>query len=146
MNFSECIEKGLIKKGHNAPTRAGKSLEISEKFLEQAKGNLKMKFYIACELLSYNSSFHCARALLFSRGYVERSHVCLILALKHLYKNDFEIMNLLNILDQLRLSRHNVQYGGSLVSKEKAKTVVSFASNFYSLVNNKLKKLKNDIK
>jgi uncharacterized protein (UPF0332 family) len=138
MSFSECLKKGLITKDHEAPVRVRVSLEVSERFLEQAKGNLQMKYYVACELLAYNSAFHAARALLFSKGFREKSHACLIIALGDLFKNDHKISSLLNTFDQLRLSRHDVQYGGALVTEEKAKFVVGFASEFLEAVREKI--------
>ncbi len=140
MNFTECLNGGLIKKDLDASKKIEESFTISKRFLEEAEGNFKMRYYEACELLAYNSSFHSARALLFSKGYRERSHVCLVLALKSLFEKDPEIMELLNTFDQLRLSRHNVQYGGSLVTEDKARIVVDFASRFYTLAAQRLKR------
>ncbi len=138
MNLDYCKKEGLIKKDPEASSKIEKSLEISKRFLKEAKGNLKMEYYGACELLAYNSSFHSARALLFSKGYRERSHTCLITALFSLFEQDDEICNLLSVFDQLRLSRHNVQYGGALVSKEQAEAAVEFAERFFGLVKKKL--------
>ena len=140
MNVKECLEEGLIKRDPFSVKKVPESLAISERFLKEAEGNFKMGYYTACELLSYNSSFHSARSLLFSKGYKERSHSCLISILKSLYKEDSEIKDALNIFDQLRLSRHEVQYGGALVGKEKAKTVLNFALKFHELTKKKLTK------
>ncbi len=90
------------------------------------------------EIAAYNSAFHSARALLFAKGYVERSHYCLIVALRHLYSNDDEILNLLNTFDKIRLSRHNVQYGGLLVGRKEAEFVVEFAEEFLKTARKKL--------
>lgn len=138
MNLTDCKMKGLIKKDPEAPSRIKKSIEISERFLKEAKGNHKMEYYGACELLAYNSSFHSARALLFSKGYRERSHACLITALFSFFEGDAEISDSLGAFDQLRLSRHNVQYGGELVDKEEAETAVEFAENFCNLVKSRV--------
>jgi len=134
MNFDECIEKGLITKDPQSAERIESSLKVSERFLEQAKGNMKMKYYVACELLAYNSCFHAGRALLYSKNYRERSHVCLIVALTSLFEKDSQISGMLGTFDEIRLSRHDVQYGGALVSKEKAQLVLNFASDFLELV------------
>jgi uncharacterized protein (UPF0332 family) len=130
MNFEECLKKELIKKDAEAPLNSAESLNVSLRFLEQAKGNLKMKYYIACELLAYNASFHAARVLLFSKGYRERSHVCLVVALQSIFEDDTELSDLLNTFDQLRLSRHNVQYSGALVDEQQAKIVFNFSTHF----------------
>ncbi len=82
------------------------------------------------EIASYNAIFHSARALLFNKGYTERSHFCVILALKELYKNDYELINSLNTFDKIRISRHNIQYGGISINKKEAEFVYDFAKEF----------------
>ena len=79
-------------------------------------------------MAAYNSAFHAARALLFAKGYTERSHFCLGVALRGLYSG--KIIDLLKIFDKIRLSRHNVQYGGALVSEDEAEFVIEFARDF----------------
>ncbi len=82
------------------------------------------------EIASYNSIFHSARSLLFKKGYTERSHVCVILALKEFYKSNTELMDLINTFDKIRISRHNIQYGGILINNEEAEFVFNFAKQF----------------
>ena len=82
------------------------------------------------EIASYNSIFHSSRALLFKKGYTERSHICVIIALKDLYKNDYELIELLNTFNKIRISRHNIQYAGKLIDFEESKFVFDFAKRF----------------
>jgi len=137
MMFEECINKGLIKKDPKATGRVGNSLKIAERFLKSATKSLKIEEYEMAEIAAYNSGFHSARALLFARGYRERSHYCLGVALKYLYKEG-EIAKLLNTFDKIRLSRHNVLYGGLLVNREEAEFVVNFAEEFLRAVRREL--------
>jgi len=44
----------------------------------------------------------------------------------------------LNSIDKVRLSRHNVQYGGALVDEEEAKFIISLAEEFLSVVKESL--------
>jgi uncharacterized protein (UPF0332 family) len=60
--------------------------------------------------------------------YIERSHYCLGIALRCVYTG--QIVGLLNTIDKIRLSRHNVQYGGELVDEEEAEFVIKFAEDF----------------
>jgi len=138
MRFADCMKEGLVRKDPEAHLKVKESILISGRFLEQAEGNLKMKYYIACELLAYNSAFHAARALLFLKGYRERSHACMITALISLYEKDDELITHLNTFDQLRLSRHNVQYGGSLVNEKQAIAVIEFARAFLDIARKRL--------
>jgi uncharacterized protein (UPF0332 family) len=92
------------------------------------------------EMAAYNSSFHAARALLFAKGYTERSHFCLGVALRGLYKG--KILDLLKTFEKIRLSRHNVQYGGALVKEDEAAFVIEFAQDFLDAVKKELEKTK----
>ena len=127
MNFKDCLKKGLIRKDKSASERVKKSLEIAERFLLASKKNIEIEELEMAEIAAYNSIFHSARSLLFKKGYIERSHICVILALKELYKNNHQLIELLNTFDKIRISRHNIQYGGILVDIEEARFVFKFA-------------------
>ena len=139
MNFSECEEKGYVRRDVSAPSRVPGSLDSAARFLAAARKNIGIKEFEMAEIAAYNSAFHCARALLFSQGYLERSHACLVTAISYLFKDDREICNLAATLDKLRLSRHNVQYGGSLVLPEEAEYAADFAERFSAAVTARLK-------
>ena len=128
MRFEECLDKGLIKKDPMASERIESSLVIAERFLRSSNRNLEIDEYEMAEMAAYNSAFHAARALLFAKGYTERSHFCLGVAIKGLYRG--KTVDLLKTFDKIRLSRHNVQYGGALVSKDEAVFVIDFARDF----------------
>ena len=128
MRFNECIDKGLIKNDPLAVERVESSLKTAQRFLRSAKRNLEIDEHEMAEIAAYNCAFHSARALLFAKGYIERSHYCLGVALRCVYSG--QIVGLLNIFDKIRLSRHNVQYGGELVDKEEAAFVIKFAEDF----------------
>lgn len=130
MNFKECLSKGLIRKDSSAPERVQKSIEIADRFSSSAKKNIEIEELEMSELASYNSIFHSARSLLFSKGYTERSHICVIIALKELYNKNQTLANLLNTFDKIRISRHNIQYGGALIDIEEANFVFNFAKQF----------------
>ena len=132
MRFEECLERGLIKSDPQASRRIESSLEAAGRFLRSAERNLEIEEYEMAEIAAYNRTFHSARSLLFARGYVERSHYCLGIALRSLYGG--KIVDLLKTLDKLRLSRHNVLYGGALVGREEAEFVIKFAKEFFDVV------------
>ena len=127
MNFEQCQKIGLIKKSQNAQERTAQSLELADKFLKSAKNNFKIGEYEVCELISYNALFHYARALLFSKGYIERSHACLFEALVYLYPDSKEIIQK---ADKLRLERHNLQYSGIFSGKPAAEYACEFTQEF----------------
>jgi len=140
MGIRDCLEKGLLKKSETSKDKIDSSLLISSDFLEKAKGNMKMRYYNIAFTLAYSSMFHAARALLFSKGYTERSHMCLVLFLKEEYKSSPEIHNLLEVLDAYRVSRHSVQYEGEYVSEVDAKEAIKDAGYFLDVATKELKK------
>lgn len=140
MNFPECESRGLIRKDPGAPSRVPGSLDSAVRFLEAARKNIGIREFEMAEIAAYNSAFHSARALLFSLGYIERSHACLTTALNHLVRNDDEIHSLILTLDKLRLSRHNVQYGNSLVLPDEATFAADFAERIHAAVSARLEK------
>ena len=62
------------------------------------------------------------------------------MALKGLYRGI--ILDLLKIFDKIRLSRHNVQYGGELVREDEAAFVIEFAQDFLDAAKTELKERK----
>ena len=108
-------------------------LNPRKRFLNAAKKNLEIKEFEMAEIAAYNSAFHCARSILFSKGYTERSHVCLIAALKEIC-SDNDLISYIKTFDKLRLSRHNIQYGGSLAGVDEASFSVEFAEDFVEFV------------
>lgn len=130
MNFNDCLRNGFIKKDTSAKDRVKKSIEIAIRFLHSAKKNIDMQEFEMATIAAYNSIFHSAISMLFYNGYVERSHVCLIVALKTLYNKNQDILDLLNTFDKIRISRHNIQYGCSLVNKKDTEFVLDFAKMF----------------
>jgi len=137
MRFDECLDKGMIKRDPKATERVGTSLDAAERFLRSARRNFEIEEYEMVEIAAYNSAFHSARSLLFTRGYVERSHYCLGLSVRHLYSGG-QVVDLIKTWDKIRLSRHNVQYGGGLVDSEEAEFVINFAEDFLNAVKDEL--------
>lgn len=58
--------------------------------LKDAKESLAIKKFKWATIQAYYSMFHSARALLFEKGYREKSHYALLEAVRELYRNDIE--------------------------------------------------------
>jgi uncharacterized protein (UPF0332 family) len=93
MRLEECVDRGLIKKDPLASERVESALMIAERFLRSSSRNLKIDEYEMAEMAAYNSAFHVTRALLFEKGYTERSHFCLGVALRGLYRGRLSIFS-----------------------------------------------------
>jgi len=127
MRWRECIDRGLIRADPGAVERVSGSLASAARFLRAAEKNVAIEEYEMAHLAAYNSAFHSVRTFLYAAGYVERSHACLITAVRHTYGDDPEVADFLNAFDKLRVARHNVQYSGSLVCEEEAAFCIRLA-------------------
>jgi len=127
MTFEDCVKKGLIRKSENAKEKIEQSLSFGDKFLKAAEKNIDMEEFEVSEIVSYNALFHYARALLFQKGYNERSHACLFLALKEFYPDH---KDLFNRADKIRIERHNLQYSGLATDLESVEYVIEFVKEF----------------
>ena len=83
--------------------------------------------------------FHSSRALLFHKGYKERSHYCLIALLRREYGKNKELSELLNTLDSYRISRHSIQYYGEACSRTDAEEAIDDAKNLLKTVEKELR-------
>ena len=138
MKIDGLVKKGLlIRSGSNAQETEG-SMAIAERFLEKARGNMKMEYHDVAFSLAYQAMFHAARALLFRHNLKERSHAALISALKELYRKEPQITSALEAMDGYRITRHGIQYGGFGCGKEDAEEAIKDAEGFIGAADKKL--------
>ena len=82
--------------------------------------------------------FHAVKALVLKKGYREKSHFCLIIALKELYvKEDTLNAEMVDNIELCLHLRHEADYG-LIYNKESADTAIEYAESF---LNNALKLL-----
>ena len=85
LEFQKALEKKRILKFSRANELVKKELEAAEDDLKEAKDRLKHKRYKYAIITAYYSMFHAARALIYSKGYREKSHYYLLVALQALF-------------------------------------------------------------
>ena len=79
---------------------------------------------------AYYSMFHSARSLIYSKGYRERSHYCLIIAVRTLFVNDGLLNHMLvESLQPGKTLRENADYYGEY-SKDSAEQMITDAGDF----------------
>lgn len=139
MEFDDCVKKGLIKKKQGTEERVSMSIETSQRFLKSAKRNYEIKEYEMCFLAAYNSMFHSCRSLLFNKEYIEKSHFCLIKAIRKLYKDE-EVNEAMDSFDRMRTSRHEVQYRGYFCEDEEAEFAIKEAESLIKITKKILNK------
>jgi uncharacterized protein (UPF0332 family) len=89
--FEKCLAQGKIKTFPEAKDLCAKELRVAVSDLEVAKEGLNNGRWKWSTIQSYYSMFHIARALLYSEGYRERSHHCLLVAVEALFVVDGKI-------------------------------------------------------
>ncbi len=130
MKVEMLLEKGLLLKSKSNEQEVEGSMAIAERFLQKAKGNQKIEYFDVAFSLAYQSMFHAARALLFKKNFKERSHAALIIALKELYSKELQVMEILEIMDSYRRTRHGIQYSGIGCAKEDAEDAIKETEKF----------------
>jgi len=83
--FEGCLKSQKIKLFSRGKILADKELKVAVSDLGQAKITFKNDNYKWATIQCYYSMFHSARALLYIKNYRERSHHCLIVAIRALY-------------------------------------------------------------
>jgi uncharacterized protein (UPF0332 family) len=84
-DFKQCLESQKIIPFEQGKKLVKKELSISESDLLDAKAGFREKRYKWATIQAYYAMFHAARALVYSKGYREKSHYCLAVALKALF-------------------------------------------------------------
>jgi len=84
-DFERCIKERRLTKIKPSNEMIQKEVESAEYDLERARNSLSEDDFKWVAVQSYYSMFHAAKALVLKRGYREKSHFCLVIALKELY-------------------------------------------------------------
>ena len=132
--FQRCEERNKIVKLEKSETLVPKEIELADNDLNFSKESFLDNNYKWSIIQSYYSMFHTARALLYNKGYREKSHFCLIEAIRSLYVQE-GILNF-KFLEALQLGkslRENADYYGDF-SKQSADELMKVASEFLNEV------------
>lgn len=131
--FTRCLEKRKIIKFAKAKDKVKIELGAAKEDLENAKNFFKEKRFKYATIAGYYSLFHSARALLYSRGYRERSHYCLRVAIRELFVNEKYLdLEHLELFDEAMGLREAADYE-SVYSKDGAKQAVEGAEEFLTV-------------
>lgn len=130
LDFQKCLKNKKIKPFSKGKILVSKELEISKDDLRIAKESLNKKNYKWSTIQSYYSMFHAARALLYNKGYREKSHYCLVLGIRELYVNENLLSHtLVEALQFGKTLRENADYYAEF-SQVGAKDMLDKAEEF----------------
>ncbi|MBI5047139.1 HEPN domain-containing protein [Candidatus Micrarchaeota archaeon] len=139
MTYQECFERGLLRKSTIERQEIENQIKIAENYIKKAEKIFDKELFDICFLTVYISIFHSARALLYIKGYKERSHYCLFEFVCVEFKDDKEIVRLAEMAQNYRTTRHLVQYDGELCSENTTKEALKDAKDFLMIAKKLIK-------
>lgn len=87
-----------------------KEISAAKSDLKDAKESINRKKFKWATIQGYYSMFHSARAILFEKGYREKSHYALLVAIRELYQFDIE-RSLIREFEHGMYLRQEADYG-----------------------------------
>jgi uncharacterized protein (UPF0332 family) len=132
--FKGCLKKVKIISFPRAKSFVRKELEAAEDDLTEAKDCLLNGRYKYAAINSYYAIFHAARALIYSKGYRERSHHCLSVALEALFVEKGKMSERFIRIFKNRMSLRENADNISSFSEESASLSVSNTKEFLEKV------------
>lgn len=129
-SFKQCLEDKKIVTFSRGKELVEKETSAAQSDLSEAKANFDNQRYKWSTIQAYYAMFHAARALIYSRGYREKSHYCLGVALRALFvdENLMEAQTVRSFVNAMNL-REAADYEAEF-SQSSAKAVITSADRF----------------
>lgn len=129
-DFKKCLDNKKITPFPSGKGLFKKELSVAKSDLEDAKAGYENERYKWSTIQAYYAMFHAGRALLYSQGYREKSHYCLVIALRALFveegKMDAQLVrDFLNAMNLREAADYNADF-----SQSGAKAVIASAEKF----------------
>lgn len=105
-----------------------KEMKGAEMDLETARKSLQDGNFKWATIQGYYSIFHAARALLYSKGFREKSHYALLVGIRELFRDELDLSLIQGFGDAMNL-RQTADYGLTF-SEEGAIDVIKTAEKF----------------
>lgn len=128
--FERCLESNKIVSFARGKRLPAKELSVARSDLADARAGHESGRYKWSTIQAYYAMFHAARALVYARGYREKSHYCLAVALRALFVEAGEmdaqlVRDFLNAMHLREAADYEAQF-----SESGAKAVIASAENF----------------
>ena len=129
-DFNQCLENKKITAFPRGKELVNKELSMARSDLSDAKAGFDNQRYKWSTIQSYYAMFHAARALIYSRGYREKSHYCLAIAVRALFVDEglLKAQSVRDFLNAMNL-REAADYEAEF-SQSGAKAVIASAERF----------------
>lgn len=128
--FEICLAERKLVKIQPDSALVAKELTEAEADLLSARNSFSVGGWKWATVQAYYSMFHTAKALVLAKGYREKSHKCLLFALRYLYsdKNILEL-HFISEFEETMGARTDADYGLAY-SKTSASVSIKNAENF----------------
>ena len=128
--FEQCIENKRITPFATGKKLVNKEILVAQSDLSDAKAGYENRRYKWSTIQAYYGMFHASRALIYSKGYREKSHYCLAVALKALFVAEGKMeaqlaRDFINAMSLREAADYNAEF-----SQSGAKAVIASADKF----------------
>jgi uncharacterized protein (UPF0332 family) len=128
--FKQCLDNKKIVPFAGGKSLVKKKLSIASSDLSDARAGYENERYKWSTIQAYYAMFHAARALIYSRGYREKSHYCLAIALRALFVDEGAMdtklaRDLLNAMNLREAADYEAKF-----SQSGAKAIIASAEKF----------------
>lgn len=128
--FEKCLRRrSLVRVEYVSADTSEREMAAARRELEDLEIGLQHQRYKLATTSGYYAMFHAARALVLAKGYAEKSHYCLGVALESLYGTDDEGLLFARALASARTLREHADYQGDF-SEESATSARDAAIRF----------------
>jgi uncharacterized protein (UPF0332 family) len=128
--FKQCLESGKIVSFPRSKRLVQKEMEAARSDSSDAKTSYEDQRYKWSTIQAYYAMFHAARALIYSRGYREKSHYYLAVALRALFVDESKmdarlVRDFLNAMNLREAADYEAEF-----SQSGAKAIIASAEKF----------------
>jgi len=128
--FEDCKRRGKIRDFSRGKSLVPKELNLALLDYNSARESFERKNYKWATIQTYYSMFHSARALLYNNNLREKSHYCLIEAIRVLYvSKGFLQQHFIESIQKAKNLREDADYYGEF-NLENAHDLLSEAEEF----------------
>jgi uncharacterized protein (UPF0332 family) len=111
-DLERCLKQRRLVRFHASREMVKKELLAARHDLETASASRQQGNDKWASIQAYYSMFHCAKALVLAKGYREKGHACLLVALRELYIQTGEMdEGIAADLEMVMDLRHEADYG-----------------------------------
>lgn len=119
--FERCVQTGRLERVAPDVAWVSRELEAAGYDLARARRSLRQRDAKWAIVQGYYAMFHAAKAMVLSAGYREKSHVCLAIALRHIFVDggrldDADVERLVGALELRNQADYDLTYSMDVAS------------------------------